>query len=208
MIADTVFTIVKFAQSFILAFCCTVCKYQGDDIDEPYNIYNVNRMDKKQLYTTLSRTTKLDFIHLNNNASNNKYVTRGHPKIEIVNLYFHSDFNSGKIYKIEFKNCDKVYTGNTTGELQTRLTQHLTNNKSPVYQYRLHKPTIKLLVNAPSKGKRELEKVEYEWIYDFSEKLGDRLLNKQGVQPKRQEGKYQAQMIAIDAFQKSCYKTK
>lgn len=128
--------------------------------------------------------------------------------MEIVNSYLNSDFNSGEIYKIEFKNCDKVYIGNTTGELQTRLTQHLTNNKSPVYQYRLHKPTIKLLVNAPSKGKRELEKVEHEWIYDFSEKLGDRLLNKQGIKPKRQEVKYQAQMTAIDAFQKSCYKTK
>lgn len=80
MIADTVFTIEKFAQSFIPAFCCTVCKYQGADIDEPYNIYNVNRMDKKKLYTTLSRTTKLDFIHLNNNALNKKYVIREHPK--------------------------------------------------------------------------------------------------------------------------------
>ncbi|CAH3186249.1 unnamed protein product [Porites evermanni] len=125
------------------------------------------------------------------------------PKMEIVNSYLNSDFNSGEIYKIEFKNCDKVYIGNTTGELQTRLTQHLTNNKSPVYQYRLHKPTIKLLVNAPSKGKRELEKVEHEWIYDFSEKLGDQLLNKQGIKPKRQEVKYQAQMTAIDAFQKN-----
>ena len=35
MIADTVFAIEKFAQSFIPAFCCTVYKYQGNDIDEP-----------------------------------------------------------------------------------------------------------------------------------------------------------------------------
>ena len=50
--------------------------------------------------------------------------------------------------------------------------QHLTNDKSPVYQYRTQKRYITLLVNAPSKGKRELEKVEFEWIADYSEKLG------------------------------------
>ena len=116
--------------------------------------------------------------------------------MEIVNLYFNSDYNNGKIYKIEFENCDKVYIGSTTGELQARLSQHLTNNKSPVYQFRTCKPIIKLLVNAPSKGKRELEKVEYEWIADYSEKLEDRLLNKLGIKPKRQEVNYQAQLAA------------
>lgn len=88
-----------------------------------------------------------------------------------------------------------MYIGSTTGELKTRLSQHLTSNKSPVYQFRMQK----LLVNAPSKGKRELEKVEYEWIADYSEKLGARLLNKLGTKPKTQEVNYQAQMAAIDA---------
>lgn len=50
-----------FAQSFSPAFCCTVCKYQGAEIDEQYNIYNVNRMDKKQFYTALSRIIKLEY---------------------------------------------------------------------------------------------------------------------------------------------------
>lgn len=45
-------------------FCCTVYKYQGADINEPYNIYDVNRMEKKQLYTALSRTTKFDYISI------------------------------------------------------------------------------------------------------------------------------------------------
>ena len=43
-----------FAVSFIPSFCVTVYKYQGADINEPYNIYDVNKMDKKQLYTSLS----------------------------------------------------------------------------------------------------------------------------------------------------------
>jgi len=54
----------EFSESFIPSFCVTVYKYQGADIDEPYNIYDVNRMDKKQLDTALSRTTKLEYIHI------------------------------------------------------------------------------------------------------------------------------------------------
>ena len=118
--------------------------------------------------------------------------------MEIVNLYFNSDYNNGKIFKIDFDKCDKVYIGSTTGELKTRLMQHLTNDKSPVYQYRTQKPHISLLVNAPSKGKRDLEKVEFEWIADYSEKLGAQLLNKLGIKAKRREVKYQAQMATIN----------
>ena len=118
--------------------------------------------------------------------------------MEIVNLYFNSDYNNGKIYKIEFEKCDKVYIGSTTGELKTRLMQYLTNDKSPVYQYRTQKPHISLPVDAPSKGKRDLEKVEFEWIADYSEKLGAQLSNKLGIKAKRREVKYQAQMATIN----------
>ena len=97
-INGTIFPIGKFAQSFIPAFCCTVYKYQGADISEPYNIYNVNRMDKKQLYTALSRTTKFEYIHLNTKALNQKYEIRKQPNMEIVNSYYNSHYNNGKIY--------------------------------------------------------------------------------------------------------------
>lgn len=35
IIRGTLFPISNFAQSFIAAFCCTVYKYQGADINEP-----------------------------------------------------------------------------------------------------------------------------------------------------------------------------
>ena len=50
----------EFRDSFIPAFCCTVYKYQGGTIDRPYNIYDANQMDRKQMYTALSRATKLE----------------------------------------------------------------------------------------------------------------------------------------------------
>lgn len=54
----------EFRKKFIPSFCVTVYKYQGCDIDEHHNIFDVNRMDKKQLYTALSRTTHLVFSDL------------------------------------------------------------------------------------------------------------------------------------------------
>ena len=44
------FDMADFRSSFIPAFCCTVYKYQGASIKEQYNIYDVNRMEKKQHY--------------------------------------------------------------------------------------------------------------------------------------------------------------
>ena len=46
-INDIWFEVNDFRKSFILAFCCTVYKYQGADIKEHYNILDVNRLHKK-----------------------------------------------------------------------------------------------------------------------------------------------------------------
>ena len=75
----------EFSDNFIPSFCVTVYKYQGTDINEPYNRYDVNRMDKKQLYTALSRTTKFEYIHVNNSELNNKYFNRRKPVLKLTN---------------------------------------------------------------------------------------------------------------------------
>ena len=96
------FEIREFAENFIPAFCVTVYKYQGAEIDEPYNIYDVNRMDKKQLYTALSRTTKIDHIHANNKLFNNIYKVRRQPILDLTNSKLNSIYQNGKIYKVTF----------------------------------------------------------------------------------------------------------
>ena len=68
----TVFSHSEFRESFIPACCVTAYKYQGGTISTPYNIYDVERMDKKQLYTALSRTTELNHIHLDTTKLNPK----------------------------------------------------------------------------------------------------------------------------------------
>ena len=50
-IHNELFSDSEFGETFIPSFCLTVYKYQGGTINEHYNIYDVNRMDKKQLYS-------------------------------------------------------------------------------------------------------------------------------------------------------------
>ena len=138
----------EFSESFIPSFCVTVYKYQGADIDEPYNIDDVNRMDKKQLYTALSRTTKLEYIKLNNKEINNKYFNRRRPTLEIVNSKCNSSYKNEKVYKVTFNN-GMVYVGSTCEDIETRLKWHISNKKSQVFKHKDKKQKIELIVNAP-----------------------------------------------------------
>ena len=63
-IDNETFSLNEFRESFLLNFCNTVYKYQGGKIDEHYNIFDTHKMDVKEMYTSLSRTTKLEYIHL------------------------------------------------------------------------------------------------------------------------------------------------
>lgn len=63
-INNEVFDKSEFRSSFLPNFCNTVYKYQGGKIDEHYNIYDTHKMDIKEMYPCLSRTTKLEYIHL------------------------------------------------------------------------------------------------------------------------------------------------
>ena len=53
-----------FLKKFTVAYCVTVYKYQGSEIDEDYCIWDVDLMDKKMMYTALSRTKKWDYVSL------------------------------------------------------------------------------------------------------------------------------------------------
>ena len=64
-IDNETFSLNEFRESFLPNFCNTVYKYQGGKIDEHYNIFDTHEMDVKEMCTALSRTTKLEYIHLN-----------------------------------------------------------------------------------------------------------------------------------------------
>ena len=89
-----------FPKSFIPSFCLTVYKYQGDKIICDYNIYDINRTDKKHFYTALSRTTKFNHIHLDKKLSNKYFVNRKMPAIELVNAKQNLTFKNGKFTRL------------------------------------------------------------------------------------------------------------
>ena len=80
------------------------------DVNEHYNIHDINRMDKKQLYTVLSRTTKFEYIHIHNRELNNIYFNWGTQILELTNAKFNSLYSNGKIYRVVFSD-KQVYEG-------------------------------------------------------------------------------------------------
>ena len=118
------------------------------------------------------------------------------PLCVTVNSYFNDDYHNGQIYKITFKHNDKLYIDSSIRNLQERLNEHVTTKSSAIYPYKKDNPVITLIIRAPCKDRQELNRVESEYIRYYSEKYGDRLLNKQLV-PKQKvkiEYKHQAQI--------------
>ena len=175
---DKVFEHSVFAESFLPAFCVTVYKYQGGVINDYCNIFDVEKMDKKKLYTALSRTTKLGYIQLSNKKLKQKYENPPFVNMETINSYFNDYYHNGQIFEIAFQNNDKIYIGSSIRNLQERLKEHMTTNSSAVFKYKNNNPTIIPIIKAPCKDKTELNNVESEYIRQYSEKYRDQLLNK------------------------------
>lgn len=101
------FSYSEFQESFIPAFCVTVYKYQSGFIDEHYILYNLHKMDKKQLYTALSRTTNRVYLSQQKKLKQ-KYANAPYINMETVNSYFNDNYKSGQIYQITFEHNDKL----------------------------------------------------------------------------------------------------
>eukprot|EP00760_Papus_ankaliazontas_P003488 PhM_4_TR11616/c3_g1_i8/m.9732 len=141
-----------FKKCFSLGFCVTVYRFQGDSINEPYNIYDCKLMDKKQLYTALSRTTKYTYVHMEN--ANSKYVIRTN-SATIQRTSKHLEYENGKIYGIKYNDDENlIYIGSTTQTLEERLEQHLKiGSQSVVKKYEHLKPYIFKICDCPCKNK-------------------------------------------------------
>ena len=127
---------------------------------------------------------------------NDKYENNKPYQSVRVNSYFNDDYHNGQIYKITFEHNDKLYIGSSIRNLQERLNEHVTTKSSAIYQYKGDNPVITPIIRAPCKDRQELNRVEAEYIRYYSEKYGDRLLNKQSVpkQTVKIEYKHQAQI--------------
>ena len=104
------FDLDEFREPFIVAFFSTVYKYQGAEIEEEYNIYDVDKMDFKMLYTVLSRVkTSFKNIHLDHKSLKKKYTARKKPRLELCNSFLNAQYSNGKIYEVTFYASYCVY---------------------------------------------------------------------------------------------------
>ena len=175
-----------FRRKFNLAFCITVYKYQGDDIDSHYNILDAKRMNKKHMYTALSRTTKFEYIHIENPRE--RYWQKTSNKHETISIG-HTEYQNGKIYRVDFDD-GSIYIGSTARTLEKRLNEHINDPKSIVYKHKDSNPKISLVSDSPSKNKHKLERIETRYINKFAKEHGSRVLNKRGVEKERPEMKF------------------
>ena len=110
----------EFRESSIPAFCVTVYRYQGSTITEPYNIYDAEKMNKKQLYTSLTRTTKLDHIHLMVNSYLNDDYECDYYSEKYGDCLLNKQSVPKQTVKIEYKHQAQIETEN---QLRDRLRQ-------------------------------------------------------------------------------------
>ena len=108
-------SIDDFRKKFNLTFFITVYKYQHAEIDQPYNIFDTEAMNKKQLYTALSRTTKFKYIHRVNLESKYTYTVNDKHEVQSIG---HTKYQNKKIYKIELDD-ESTYIGSTINTIET-----------------------------------------------------------------------------------------
>ena len=177
-------------------FCNTVYKYQGGKIDEHYNIWDTHKMDIKEMYTSLSQTTKLEYIHINNKKICKQYRERPQGQMIILNSYFNADYQNGKIYHVTFEKNDKHYVGSTARILEDRLDEHKLNPKSAIYKFLDDNLIIELICYCPCKDKKTLEKIENSCINEYKQQYGDKLLNMKGVKKEKKiKNEFEVEMV-------------
>jgi hypothetical protein len=179
------FSYYNFKNSFTLAFCMTTSKYQSDCIDNHYNIYEPQYMDKNMLYTALSRSTNHKYIHIENYKNYYKPIDYSEVVIELHNI-FSDKFKNGKIYQVDItkKNGDILhYVGSTHCSIEKRLASHKSDVSSQVcknYDVNNDKIEINLICNYPCFSERELETKENIYINECKIKYDDKCVNLKG----------------------------
>ena len=179
IINEKEFTEDELSNNFIVAYCITTCKYQGDQIDTHYNIFDIDKMNANELYVALSRTTKKEYIHLCSNEIKQHYDFFDYEKEKniIYQPVIGGKYKNSKIYVITTSD-NKYYVGSTTKkQINDRLQEHLKDNTSPLYNMKNCK--IELITNCNCFNREELENIEKNYIEKYCKDKGiENILNK------------------------------
>jgi hypothetical protein len=106
-------------------FCDSVFRYQGRTIREPYNIYDIKRMSRQDLYVALSRFTTDEHIFFDARGLKNHVFNRKKPPP--LGQRISANVQPYRIYRITSvdKTDDSEYIGYTKKTLHKRLQEHI-----------------------------------------------------------------------------------
>jgi len=113
-----------FNDIFSPGFAVTVYRYQGGTINEHFNIHEIEhgQMRYNELYTALSRGTRLEYVHF---SPNEKLYKKVKPTIKSSILtQTPKKMMKGLIYRITDPDQSFIYIGSTTTSLVQRFEQH------------------------------------------------------------------------------------
>lgn len=176
-INEQTFTEEELAENFIVAYCVTTHKFQGDEINTHYNIWDVQKMNANELNTALSRTTKYEYIHLDTQRLAGQYNFYDYTteKNKIYTPAKGGIYGDSKIYEVTTSDGMK-YVGSTTGTIENRLEEHLKDKSSPLCGQK--NCAIVELTKCLCFSRKELEEIECKYIQQACEKYGkERMLN-------------------------------
>ena len=155
------FTHEEFTEHFVVAYAYTNHKIQGLTIKECFNIYEWNKMSRREQYTAYSRTS---------DGHNVQIVNSLQPNYELYNelqAFFKDNYC---IYKWSSEKCNDFYIGHTKN-FGKRKDEHLKNalaGTNKVYvkmrEVGIEHWTMEKIHNFYALNRSEAEKVEQEFI--------------------------------------------
>ena len=161
-------------------YAFTTYRSQGGTIEEPFNIYEVDKMNYEELFTALTRTRCLENIHLDMTKLK-KFYKRKSRFFKFREIYDTTKY--GIVY--EASENGKFYIGMTSREKEIRFDEHTKDPKSVVYKF-MTNPVFRVLGKVVG-GNKLLEKYEREYIVWYKKMYGNNCINKTNFKKGKKE---------------------
>jgi len=168
---------------FRYGWCDTIARVQGGELSHEYNIVDLGTMDRNDLYTAVSRTTKWDYIGVDPSTTRAVYPPATYPFVCRM-LGAKEAVKPGVIYEKRWVAPDpeagKLFYIGRTGHEEKRKKQHIAKPTSKVMAAALARPHETITIKECLSTKRQLDALETEAIRDAIMR-GETLLNKKKV---------------------------
>ncbi len=160
------------------AYCITVYRYQGDTIEQEYNILESEKMTFNEMYTALSRGRSLDKVHWNYVKKIFKIETENKRTVRIHQIHP----SKGEIYELSNNVENKFYVGCTENDTEHRFLEHKNQKEdSPIHKHgHLEDWKTKKISNLYYFKKEDLLKLEKVFILKYKAE-GKEIINTQGI---------------------------